>query len=79
VAAAAALALFMLTSADKGKDAVSPQQTTPATSQTAGEQLTPEDREIIANLDILEDPSDLDPPGDVDEMEIFAPPARSRG
>lgn len=79
VAAAAALALFMLTSADKGKDAVSPRKTTPAVAQTAGEQLTPEDREIIANLDILEDPSDLDLPGDVDEMEIFAPPVRSRG
>jgi predicted anti-sigma-YlaC factor YlaD len=79
VAAAAALALFMLTSADKGRDAVSPRQTAPAVAQTAVEQLTPEDREIIANLDILEDPSDLDPPGDVDEMEIFAPPARSRG
>jgi len=79
VAAAAALALFMLTTADKGRDAVSPRQTAPTVAQTAVEQLTPEDREIIANLDILEDPSDLDPPGDVDEMEIFAPPARSRG
>ena len=79
VAAAAALALFMLTSTDMGKDAVSPRQTTPAVAQKADEQLTQEDREIIANLDILEDPSDLDPPEDVDEIEIFAPPARSRG
>jgi anti-sigma factor RsiW len=79
VAAAAALALFFLASPDKGKDAVSPRQTTPVAAQTAGEQLTPEEREIIAYLDILEDPSDLDSPGDVDEMEMFAPPGRGHG
>jgi anti-sigma factor RsiW len=92
VAAAAAFALFMLTSADKGKDAVSPaippgpqtlvapgRQTTPSAAQTAGEHLTPEEREIIAHLDILEDPSDLDPSEDVDEMEMFAPPGKRHG
>src|SRR5512134_418610 len=113
-AAAAALALFLLTSADKRDVAVSPpdslpqivqqapstelrepaspadspgprsqaasgRQTAPPASQSAGEHLTAEEREIIANLDILEDPSDLDPNGDVDEMEIFEPPSRSRG
>jgi len=79
VAAAAALALFMLTSADKGKVAVSPRQTTPSAAQTAGEHLTPEEREIIAHLDILEDPSDLDPSEDVDEMEMFVPPGKRHG
>ena len=88
VAAAAALALFLLVSPDKGKDAVSPQgpipqvsgrQTPPDAARTAIDQLTPEEREIIAFLDILEDPSDLDSPGDVDEMEMFAPPGRGHG
>ena len=116
IAAAAALALFLLSPAEKGKHAVSRQAqgpaptvaqpapatgpgepvspagsvgpqtaaapkelSTPAVARTAGEQLTPEEREIIANLDLLEDSSDFDSPGDVDEMELIAPPARSRG
>lgn len=95
IAAAAALALFLLSPAEKGKHAVSPQgpvpkvaqpapatgpgeSASPATARTGGEQLTPEEREIIANLDILEDASDFDSPGD-DEMELFAPTNRSRG
>lgn len=116
VAAAAAMALFLLASPDKGKDSISPQGTLPqvagrspaaqpgepaspevdagpkspvvperetmstsTAARTAAEPLTPEEREIIAHLDILEDPSDLDPPGDVDEMEMFAPPGRRHG
>ena len=109
VAAAAALALFLLVSSETGKDAVPPQgqapvvaqrapeiepresasptvspgpgpqtavaprkQTPPA--QTAKEELTPEEREIVAYLDILEDPSVLDAPDDVDQ-----PSGRSGG
>ncbi len=56
---------------------VSRKQAPPA--QTAREELTPEEREIVAYLDILEDPSDLEAPDDVDEMEIFEPTGRSRG
>jgi hypothetical protein len=41
--------------------------------------LSPEDREIIANLDLLEDPSAIDAPGEVDEMEIFVPSGRRQG
>ena len=54
-------------------------QTTPDAAKTADENLTPEEREIIAYLDILEDPTALDPPGDVDEMEMFAPLGRGHG
>jgi len=86
LAAAAALALFLLTSPEKGKDVVIPQGQLPSVAQrqpvaaarVAGE-LTPEEREIIAYLDVLEDPSSLDTPGDVDEMEIFAPTGRRQG
>jgi hypothetical protein len=52
---------------------------TATAERTAAEQLTPEEREIIANLDILEDPTDLDLPGDVDEMEMFAPSGKRHG
>lgn len=111
VTAAAALALLLLVSSERGKDAVSPQAQAPVVAQrtpeiepresasptvspgpqsvvprkqappvqTAKEELTPEEREIVAYLDILEDPSDLELPDDVDEMEIFGPPGRSRG
>ncbi|HJX73378.1 MAG TPA: zf-HC2 domain-containing protein [Candidatus Deferrimicrobiaceae bacterium] len=40
--------------------------------------LSPEDREIVANLEILEDPELFDEP-QIDEMEIFVPPPRQRG
>lgn len=110
--AAAALALFLLVSPEKGNRSIAPQaplprvaEQAPATeprepaspavspeprsavsprtqappARVAKEELTAEEREIVAYLDILEDPSDLEPPEDVDEIEIFAPPARSRG
>lgn len=112
VAAAAALALFLLVSTEVGKDSIAPSgqpsrvaQRAPATEsaepaspavtpgpqsaavpreqapavQTANGQLSQEEREIVAYLDILEDPSSFDAPGDVDEMEIFEPPGGSRG
>jgi anti-sigma factor RsiW len=84
LAAAAALALFLLASPDAPP--VSPRAQSPSASgrQAAAvarieKELSPEEREIIAYLDVLEDPSSLDAPGDVDEMEIFAPSGRSRG
>lgn len=43
------------------------------------EPLSPEDREIIANLDLLEDPSAIEAPGEVDEMDIFVPSGRRQG
>jgi anti-sigma factor RsiW len=125
LAAAAALAFFLLASPEKGKDAILPQgqdprvaQRTPVTeppapmtvaqpapaspgasAQTAkdpqdaagrepapaaaaariGSELTPEEQEIIAHLDVLEDPAALDAPGDIDEMEIFTPSGRRQG
>ena len=111
VAAAAALALFLLVSTEMGKDSIAPpsqpprvaqrapadesrEPVSPAVSpgpqsaasreqapalQTANGQLSPEEREIVAFLDILEDSSSFDAPGDVDEMEIFEPSGGSRG
>ena len=43
-----------------------------------GGKLSPEDREIVANLEILEDPDLFDEP-QIDEMEIFVPSFRRRG
>lgn len=45
----------------------------------AGADLTPEERDIVAHLDILEDPSALDEPSEVDELEIVEPAGRSKG
>jgi len=45
----------------------------------AGADLTPEERDIVAHLDILEDPSALDEPSEVDELEIVEPAVRSKG
>ena len=60
---AAALALFLLTSPEKGKDVVTPQGQLPSVAQRqpvaaarVEAELTPEDREIVAHLDVLEDP-----------------------
>lgn len=50
-----------------------------ASAGAGQESLSPEDREIIANLDLLEDPSAIDAPGEVDEMEIFVPSGRRQG
>ncbi len=43
-----------------------------------GGKLSPEDREIVANLEILEDPDLFDEP-QVDELEIFIPSFRRQG
>jgi hypothetical protein len=51
---------------------------TAAIARAEGE-LTQEEREIIANLDILEESADIDGDGDIDELEMFIPAGRSRG
>jgi len=49
------------------------------TAVAVREELTAEEREIVAYLEVLEDPSSFEEPGEVDEMEIFPPPLRSQG
>jgi hypothetical protein len=49
-----------------------------ATVARPGGELTEEERDIIANLDILEESADIDGDGDIDELEIM-PARRSRG
>ncbi len=41
--------------------------------------LTPEDRDIVAHLEVLEDPAAFEEPSEVDELEIVEPAARSKG
>ncbi len=49
-------------------------------TQVAGmeEKLSPEDREIVANLEVLEDPDLFDEP-QIDEWEIFIPSRKGQG
>jgi anti-sigma factor RsiW len=77
LAAAAALALFVLSSRDVPRDLSPTAMRPPGLAGTAGE-LSPEDREIVAYLEILEDSDMLDETG-IEEMEIFAPPPEQRG
>jgi anti-sigma factor RsiW len=77
LAAAAALALFLLSSREPVRDLSPPALRPPQVSGT-GEQLSPEDREIVANLEILEDPDLFNEP-DIEEMEIFVPSSPQRG
>jgi len=77
LAAAAALALFLLSSREPVRD-LSPTALRPPQVSGTGEQLSPEDREIVANLDILEDPDLFNEP-DIEEMEIFVPSSQQRG
>jgi anti-sigma factor RsiW len=77
LAAAAVLALYVMSSHVIPREFSSPAVRPPQVAAPAGT-LSPEDREIVANLEILEDPELLDEPP-VDEMEIFAPSSRQRG
>ena len=77
LAAAAALALFLLSSREPVRDLSPTALRAPRVSNT-GEQLSPEDREIVANLEILEDP-DLFNETDIEEMDIFVPSSQQRG
>jgi len=74
LAAAAALGFFLLTPGDGIRErAILP--TTTARMETPGSSapLTTEDREMIALLDLLEDPSDLDANDDAEGMELLVP------
>ena len=82
LAAAAGLGLFLLTSREAVRGPAPP---VPATAwvgtsaphapspQGNEEALSTEDREMLALLDILEDPADLDPNDDAEGMELVAP------
>ncbi len=77
LAAAAALALFLLTSREPQRG-LSPDSSRPPRVSGAGERLSPEDREIVANLEILEDPDLFDDP-EIEDMEIFIPSSQQQG
>lgn len=70
-----------VTPAETPVRAAAPAETrAPETTEVAArEELTEEEREIVAYLEVLEDTSSFEEPGEVDEMEIFLPPAQSRG
>ena len=74
LAAAAALGFFLLTPGDGIRERAT-LPTTTARMETPGSSapLTTEDREMIALLDLLEDPSDLDANDDADGVELLAP------
>ena len=82
LAAAAGLGLFLLTSRDavRGPDSPGPAKArvetsappSPSPQGNAGT-LSTEDREMIALLDLLEDPGALDANGDAEGMELLAP------
>lgn len=79
LAAAAALALFVLSGRDVPRDLSSTAVRPPGIAGPAAE-LSPEDREIVAYLEILEDP-DLFQETEIEEeeMEFFAPSPGQRG
>lgn len=95
LAAAAGLALFLLSTdvriGDRAVTGVPPPQvaqrapaeapgpaSSPAAIGGAGD-LTPEERDIVANLELLEDPLALDESREIDELEIFAPIGSRKG
>jgi anti-sigma factor RsiW len=77
LAAAAALTFYVMFSREIPREFSSPPVRPPQVAALTGT-LSPEDREIVANLDILEDPELLDEPA-IDEMEIFVPSSGQRG
>ena len=94
LAAAAALGFFLLTPRDavRGPDSPGPATARVETSalhapspQGNGAALSTEDREMLALLDILEDPAGLDANDDAEAMDLLAPgdsadpPNRPRG
>jgi len=76
LAAAAALGLLLLFSREAPQGPAAPGNAPPV---AAREELTTEEREIVAYLELLEDPSSFEEPGEVREMEILLPPARGQG
>lgn len=93
--AAAALGLFFLMPKEAPQGPVAPAprvagippEATPSSpaplpgsaARTAREELGAEEREIVAYLEILEDPSFLEESGGIDEMEMFLPDGKPRG
>ena len=74
LAAAAALGFFFLTPGDGIRvRATLPTTTARMESPGSSAPLTTEDREMIALLDLLEDPGALDANGDAEGMELLAP------
>lgn len=82
LAAAAGLGLFLLTSREAVRGPAPPVPATawvgtsaPHAPSPQGNEaaLSTEDREMLALLDILEDPADLDPNDDAEGMELVAP------
>jgi anti-sigma factor RsiW len=74
LAAAAGLGLFLLTPGDGILERATPPTTTARIeSPVSSAPLTTEDREMIALLDLLEDPADLDANGDAEAMDLLAP------
>ncbi len=78
LAAAAGLGLFLLTSREAVRGPVPPGPPArsgppPPPPQGNGEAISAEDREMLALLDILEDPVDLDANDDAEGMDLLAP------
>ena len=74
LAATAALGFLLLTPGDGIRERATPPTTT-ARMESPGSSapLTTEDREMIALLDFLEDPADLDANDDAEGMELLVP------
>lgn len=77
LAAAAALALFVLSSRDVPRDLTPTAVRSPGVTGPSAD-LSPEDREIVAYLEILEDP-EIFQETEIEEWEIFAPSSGSQG
>lgn len=77
LAAAAALMFYVLSSRDVPRD-VSPTAVSPPKVAAVGGELSPEEREIVAYLEILEDP-DLFRETEIEEWEILLPSSPRRG
>jgi len=77
LAAAAAMALYVLSSLEVPRDHPSRAMRPPTAAVVEGD-LSPEDREIVAYLDVLEDPELFDET-EIEEMEILPPPPRRQG
>jgi anti-sigma factor RsiW len=79
LAAAAVLALYVLSFREAPRDPSFEAMRSPQVA-VIEEELSPEDREIVANLEVLEDP-DLfnETEAEIEEMEFFVPSARKRG
>jgi anti-sigma factor RsiW len=79
LAAAAVLVLYVLSFQEAPRDPSFEAMRSPQVA-VIEEELSPEDREIVANLEVLEDPDLFDQTEpEIEEMEFFVPSARKRG